>query len=239
MTRAAGKQPTVEPGAALLGQRVAFTGRFATLTRAQAETLVAVASGRVAPSVSARATMLVVGMRGWPLMDSGRVTKKLADAERLKAAGKPIQIISEAQFRERLGLEAPAEGPGKTLTAAQVCKALGVDGPTLERWERCGLVRSHEGRYDFRDLVSLRTVTGLVARGVSPVVIRKSLDALGGLLPGVDRPLAQLNILVSHSGELVAELEEALLTQSGQLELRFDSPRSGQGTTPSNFDRAR
>jgi tetratricopeptide (TPR) repeat protein len=70
---------------------------------------------------------------------------------------------------------------------------------------------------------------------VSPVVIRKSLDAIGGLLPGVDRPLAQLNVLVSDSGELVAELEEALLTQSGQLEIRFDMPGPATGETPQSL----
>ena len=51
-------------------------------------------------------------------------------------------------------------------------------------------------------------------------------------LPDVDRPLAQLKILVSDSGELVAELEEALLTQSGQLEIRFDPPGRASGQTP-------
>src|SRR6185436_2380005 len=95
----------LEPGkpAALLGQRVAFTGRFASLTRSQAEKLVGDALGRLSPSVSSRATMLVVGMRGWPLMESGSITAKLAEAERLKAAGKPIRIVSETEFREILG----------------------------------------------------------------------------------------------------------------------------------------
>jgi tetratricopeptide (TPR) repeat protein len=160
------------------------------------------------------------------------VTKRLADAERLRAAGKPIRILSEIQFREILGLEAPPEAESKSLTVQQVCSALGIDARTLQKWEHCGLVRSADGRYDFRDLVSLRTVTGLVARGVSPVVIRRSLDAIGGFLPDADRPLAQLNILVSDSGELVAELEEALLTQSGQLEIRFDAPGKAAGEHP-------
>ena len=55
----------LEPGkpAALLGQRVAFTGRFASLTRSQAEKLVGDALGRLSPSVSSRATMLVVMAR--------------------------------------------------------------------------------------------------------------------------------------------------------------------------------
>jgi tetratricopeptide (TPR) repeat protein len=157
-------------------------------------------------------------------MDSGHLTRKLAEAERLRATGRKIRVLSEGEFLEVLGLETPTEGDAKTLSAEQVCAALHVDPRTLQRWELCGLVRSNFGRYDFRDLVSLRTVTGLVARGVRPVVIRRSLDGLAGLLPGVERPLAQLNILISDSGELVAELEEALLTSSGQFHLRFDRP---------------
>jgi tetratricopeptide (TPR) repeat protein len=225
MTQASGEQTMLDPGkpAALMGQRVAFTGQFSTLTRAQAEKVVVRTGGQVVPGVNARATMLVVGMRGWPLMDSGHVPRKLADAERLRASGGTIRILSETGFREVIGLEEPAESAAKSISGKQVCRALGIDARMLQRWEHCGLVRSRDDQYDFRDLVSLRTVTGLVARGVSPVIIRKSLDALGAFLPGVDRPLAQLNILVGDSGELVAELEEALLTQSGQLEFRFDA----------------
>src|SRR5262249_26746 len=73
MPRPAGKQETAGRPAPLLGQRVTFTGRFATLTREQAQTLVQQSGGALVADVSARATMLVVGMRGWPLMDSGRL----------------------------------------------------------------------------------------------------------------------------------------------------------------------
>lgn len=253
MTRVSGEQSVLDPGkpAALLGQRVSFTGRFATLTRVEAEKLVAQAGGQVIALVTTKpanakasaksgpqATMIVVGMRGWPLMNSGHVPKKLAEAERLRTSGNPIRILSEIAFRELVGLQAPAELGAKSLSGTQVCKTLGIDARTLQRWEHCGLVRSHDDQYDFRDLVSLRTVTGLVARGVSPVIIRKSLDALGAFLPGVDRPLAQLNILVADSGELVAELEEALLTQSGQLEFRFDSPKRAAASATREMPRS-
>jgi tetratricopeptide (TPR) repeat protein len=240
MTRVSGEQK-LGPGkpAALEGQRVAFTGRFATLSRTEAERVVSRAGGQVSAQVTPRATMLVVGMRGWPLMESGHIPRKLSDAERLRASGNPIRIVSETGFRELAGLQARREPGAKSISGAQVCQALGIDARTLQRWEHCGLVRSHDDQYDFRDLVSLRTVTGLVARGVSPVIIRRSLDALGGFLPGVDRPLAQLNILVADSGELVAELEEALLTQSGQLEFRFEPPRTGGGESPRPLSLAR
>lgn len=229
-----GTQTVLEPGrsAPLLGQRVAFTGRLASLGRGEAHALVERAGGRTAGAVSARVTMLVVGMRGWPLMESGQLTAKLVAAERLRAAGTPVRIVSEIEFKEMLGLAAPSGTGTKSLRAEQVCRALGVEAEALRRWEYCGLVRSQDGRYDFADLVSLRTVTGLVARGVRPVVIRRSLDALRAYLPGVERPLSQLRILVSGSGELVAELEEALLTTTGQLELRFDAPERAGAEAP-------
>src|SRR5689334_12838788 len=141
MTRIVGKPVAVEPGPAtppqpLAGQRVAFTGRFATLKRAEAESLVTRSGGSLSTGASAHATILVVGMLGWPLMNSGQVTKKLADAERLRAAGKPVKVISEAEFREIVGLDPPtAVGGDKTITADSVCSALGIDTRILQRWE--------------------------------------------------------------------------------------------------------
>jgi hypothetical protein len=234
MTATAAECATQSRGApALLGQRVSFTGRLATMSRPQAEALVTAAAGQVSSSVTPRTTMLVVGMRGWPLMNSGHVSRKLAAAERSASTEKPVRVVTELQFRELVGLGEPPESANRPLSAQQVCAALGIDSRTLQRWEHCGLVRSFDGKFDFPDLVSLRTVTDLVARGVSPVIIRSSLDAMRRFLPGVDRPLSQLNILVGDKGSLVAELEDALLTTSGQLELRFnqaaqatvDSPR--------------
>lgn len=213
--------PGVKPR--LADERIAFTGRLATLSRQHAARLATDAGAAVVDRVTRETTLLVVGMLGWPLMNSGQLTRSLAEAERLRDAGIGIRIICESEFREAVGLEPPADSRGKSLTAAQVCAALSIDTRALQRWEHGGLVRAHEGRYDFRDLVSLRAVTNLVARGVRPSVIRKSLEHIKSFLPGVDRPLAQLNILVSASGELVAELEEALLTTTGQLEIRFDA----------------
>ncbi|MGD9690429.1 MAG: tetratricopeptide repeat protein [Phycisphaerales bacterium] len=223
----------------LLGQRVAFAGRLASMSRSDGERLVLRAKGRVSAGVDARTTMLVVGMGGWPLMESGHVSTRLVQAERLRAAGRPLRILSESAFREMLGLDAPAALAPKSLTAQQVGDALGVDAKMLQRWELCGLVRSHHGLFDFRDLVSLKTVVALVARGVSPMTIRSSLTALGAILPGVECPLAQLNILVSTSGALVAELEGALLSPDGQLEFRFDGPPGEEHRRPLPLDPGR
>lgn len=207
---------------ALRGHRVIFTGRLAGCGRGEAMRLVEAAGGRSVSAMSPRVTLVVVGVRGWPLLESGRVPRVLAEAEALRDRGADLKIISELEFREMIGLDPAPAGDSKTLDATQVAKALGVDARALDRWAQFGLVRPLEGRYDFRDLVSLKTVTELVARGVSPAVIRQSLEGLVGVLPGVDRPLAQLRVLVSDTGELVAELEDALLGPGGQLHLNFE-----------------
>lgn len=208
----------------LAGRWVAFTGRLASMSTRQAASLVLVAGGRHERAVTPRLHILVVGMHGWPLIATGHVTAKLAEAERLRHGGAPLRIVSERVFREIVGLDPEPEGEEKPLDAAHVAEVLNVTSTSLERWEHLGLVHPRRGRYDFADLLSLRTVTDLVARGVSPAVIRRSLEGLRRVLPGVDRPLAQLNILVSDRGGLVAELEHALVSPAGQFELRFDRP---------------
>lgn len=215
---------TVRPGV-LLGELVAFTGRLATLTRRGAARAVERAGGRVSPALSRRCTVLVVGARGLPLLETGALPRSLVRAEALVKAGARLRILTERTFRELIGLDPAPATEEKSLEAAQVAAALGVEPAALERWEHLGLVRSSGGRYDFRDLVTLRTVTDLVARGVPPLTIQRSLEGLTGLIQGVDRPLAQLRILVNDAGRLVAELEDALLAPGGQLELRFDRPR--------------
>ncbi len=214
--------------ASLLGHRVTFTGRLATLTRPQAENLVKAAGGKPVATVGPSTTMLIVGMGGWPLLDNGKLTEKLAAAERI---GPRCQILCEEAFRERIGIAGSSNEPrAKSLTLNRVCETLKVEPAAVRRWEMLGLVRSRDGLYDFQDLVSLRAVAELTAKGVGASQLSTSLRALAAHLPGIDRPLAQLNVLISHSGSLAAELEEVLLTPSGQLELNFATRRPAEST---------
>jgi len=193
------------------------------MTWREAGEIVHSAGGEVTTSVSRRTSMLVVGLDGWPVLQDGTVSRKLVRAEELNERGATIEIISEAVFLERAG-RAPATASGsKTYSLEQVCDVLDLAPRALKRWEALGLVRSHDGQYDFQDLVSLREIAELIGRGVAPSTLARSVRGLARVLPDTERPLAQLKV-VEGAGELLAELGDALLAPDGQLVLRFDGP---------------
>src|SRR5262249_41583795 len=145
--------------------------------------------------VSGRVSVLVVGMDGWPLSQDGNVSGRLKHAERINRAGKRIRIIPEVEFLEMVGLRARGAGTRKSPSADDIAAMVGIDARTLGHWEALGLIRAHEGRYDFQDIVSLGTIVELVQRGVRADVISRSLHDLSALLPDTDRPLSQLRIV--------------------------------------------
>lgn len=219
----------------LRGARVAFTGRLQSMTRRDAQRAVARAGGVVAASVSRHTTLLVVGAGGLPIRADGSVTRSLERAEALRRSGVEIRIVGEEEFLAMMrGGEALAAGEagagvgaGKRYPLAEVASLVGVDCEVLERWEHLGLVRSVGGLYDFQDIVSLQSIASLVRSGASPGAIRRSLEGLSSVLPNVDRPLAQLKIVLVSSGALLAQIGESLIDPMGQQHLDFERCTGG------------
>ncbi len=206
--------------------RVSFTGKLAFMSQREAFDVVRAAGGTPTHTLSRRTGMLVIGMYGWPLLPDGQVSSKLRMAESLRRQGHDIALVSEAAFLERVGLRQAAPEGEKSYSRTQICALLDIDSEVLARWEQLSLVQSDDGRFDFQDVVSLRTVADLMARGVRPETINRSLNGLAAVLPGTDRPLAQLKIVEDSPHTLLAELEDALMAADGQLLLNFDRPRS-------------
>lgn len=222
---------TPDANQVLRGATIAFTGRLVTLSRADAHARVAAAGGVVVASVTRRTSHLVVGMGGWPLLRDGAVGQKLLRAEQLNSRGANIQILSERRLREAIGLD-PDERIEKTLSAERICELLEIDPPTLARWEQLSLVQSDAGKYDFQDVVALREIIRLVGRGVRPETIAASLHQLARIIPGAQRPLAQLRIVAEHNAELLAEIDGALVDPDGQLRLNFDASAGAGAVDP-------
>jgi tetratricopeptide (TPR) repeat protein len=121
-----------------------------------------------------------------------------------------------------------AAKPEKPLSAEQAAGTLAVPLTTLSKWSSAGLIGPPEEGYDFRDLVALRTIKALVDRGASPSVIKRSLRGLARCLTGIDRPLTELNLVITDRGRVAAELDDALLSPGGQLEIRFERRKVGE-----------
>ncbi len=237
-----GSASTTSSKKTLAGERISFTGRLGSMTRREAGERIERLGGVVTPSVTSRTTMLVVGMHGWPLRSDGGVSAKLRQAERLQSSAGPggtarIRVVPEVELLERLGLRAPAEATEKTFSPERVAEIVGVGREVIERWERLGLVRSVGGACDFRDIVSLQTIADLTTHGVALETIQNSLTSLASILPGTDRPLAQLRIVDADAGELLTQIGDALVAPDGQQVLDFagvsrDSAPGGGGARP-------
>ena len=72
---------------------VAFTGRLASMRRADAFALVRTHGGKPREGVTKRTDVLIVGEFGWPLLDDGRPSNSLARAKSYR-----VPIASERQF---------------------------------------------------------------------------------------------------------------------------------------------
>jgi hypothetical protein len=89
----------------------------------------------------------------------------------------------------------------------EVVQILGISRRQLQYWSQTGLIAPSvktpggHGRYSFRDLVALKAAKRLIDAGVSVQRIRKSIQALTGILPTVRRPLSEL-VLVA-TGDVV------------------------------------
>lgn len=201
---------------------VAFTGKLGTISRAEAVRLVEAAGGSVSANLSRKTGALVVGMRGWPLLPNGKVSQRLERAEALNREGCNIRIISELYFLELVGVVERRAELHQTYSAEEVCRLLNIDAAVLQRWDQFSLVHSKGGYYDFQDLVSLQTIAQLITDGVRAEVIAQSLRELGRILPGTERPLAQLKIVAEHSRSILADFGQFRISPAGQLCFSFE-----------------
>lgn len=105
--------------------------------------------------------------------------------------------------------------------AARIC---GVSRKRLRYWERTALVRASleedsQPAFDFLDLVSVRSVVGLLARGVPLHRIRRGVEAVRERLPDLE-PLSALR-LWEGSARFVLRHEGVLMEPDGQLVLEL------------------
>jgi tetratricopeptide (TPR) repeat protein len=212
------------------GKRVAFTGRLASLTRAEAVKLVEAYGGRFVHEVNRRTSLLIVGQEGWPLQKDGRLTHKLERAQALQRTGCSIAILQEQDWLAQIGLEPVGADIQRLYTTAQLAQLLKIPRDRLRGWIHAGLIQPVQTRegicyFDYGQVADARTLHSLTQAGIKPERIRQSLKQLARWLGSLERPLAQLAAL-ERSGELLVRCEDALFEPTGQRRLDFSEPVS-------------
>ena len=113
----------------------------------------------------------------------------------------------------------------KLYDLREVCRLTGISESRIRYWDRQGLIPHLEkdrGRlwFDFQSLVAFRTVRDLRRQGVSLHRIRKCLEKLQRLMPGLKRPLSEVRISLA-SGRLIFGKNRRRFTPDGQLLMDF------------------
>lgn len=204
----------------IAGKRIALVGKFGGMNRREATNLLRSFAAVVVELDAPRIDWVVIGAEESPLAQDqllDRTLKQLADAGKL-------EILCETELWQRLGLVDIQRNIKALYTPAMLADLLQVSVRIIRRWHRRGLIipvrTLHKLPYfDFQEVATARRLAELVAAGASPQAIENRLRELAEILPDVQRPLAQLSVLIEGRHVLLRQ-GEGLIEPGGQL--RFD-----------------
>src|SRR5215467_4106912 len=169
----------VELDSSALKSPVAFTGRLACMTRAEAFDVVRQHGGTPSQTVTKRTKLLIVGELGWPLLDDGRPSNKLT-----RARSYNVPVVSERRFLEWIGQFIP-DNANKAYSVAQLASLSGLSSDKIQELAQLSLLDERAGRFGFRDLASARQIAKLLADGVRLSEIIRSVNEIRKWLPDI------------------------------------------------------
>lgn len=223
----------MQPASGFSGKRIAFAGKLGGVTRREAQRLVREQGGVPLVRADATADVVVIGADVLSLDDEEPAWD---DGVRQGADAGRIEIISETEFWQRLGAMEQDPAEPRLYTPAMLAELLGVSVATVRRWRRRGLIKPvkevHRLPYfDFQEVATARRIAQLLAQGTRPQVIERKLVELSRYLPDVERPLAQLSVIVEGK-QILLRHGEGLIEPGGQLRIDFGALESPQPEVP-------
>jgi tetratricopeptide (TPR) repeat protein len=204
----------VELDSSALKSSVAFTGRLACMSRAEAFVVVRQHGGTPSQAVTKRTKLLIVGELGWPLLDDGRPSNKLS---RANAYG--IPVANERRFLEWIGKVVP-DSVHKTYSADQLAALSKLSSTMIPKLAQLGLLDERDSRFGFRDLASARQIAKLLADGVRLSEIIRAVSQIRKWLPDVG--LANVRLRSGANYSLEVEQPGGRTDEHGQFVLAVD-----------------
>ena len=220
----------------LQGWRVALVGKLAGMPKREAARLLRQHGATLADRPDASVRLVVLG-EAEPFLSAAMDPEDLLDDDAREALGRgDLEVITETQLWERLGLADLPKEIHRLYTPAMLAELLGVPTAVIRRWHRRGLiVPVREVRrlpyFDFQEVLAARRLAQLLAAGMTPQAIEKKLAALSRCVPGVQRPLAQLSVIV-EGRDILLRQGEGLIEPGGQLRFEFDAAKTATAARP-------
>ncbi|MBM00571.1 MAG: O-linked GlcNAc transferase [Rhodopirellula sp.] len=209
------------------GKRVAFVGKLGGVNRRQAHSLIVDEGGFVMNQddlEDANVDIVIIGAEQWPPTSPEEL---LPNSVLSAVKEEHCEIITETQFWERLGLLTEDQAVRRLYTPAMLAELLEISVAVIRRWHRRGLIipvrEIHRLPYfDFQEVATARHLAELLEAGASPAEIERRLEELARYVPDVERPLAQLSVIVEGRHILLRQ-GEGLVEPGGQLRMDFES----------------
>jgi tetratricopeptide (TPR) repeat protein len=205
----------------LTGRHVVLVGKLAGMGRREAQQLLRSRGVLVSDEPDEQTELIVVGEQDLPLEDL--LGEQLRGAIEVGS----VSVLTETQLWQRLGLVESQQNVHRLYTPAMLADLLHVPVAVIRRWHRRGLIVPARQVYrlpyfDFQEVATARRLAELLAAGMSPQAIEKKLAQLSRLLPSIERPLAQLSVIIEGK-QLLLRQGDGLIDSGGQLRFDFES----------------
>ena len=182
------------------------------MSRAEAFKVVSQHGGTTSQAVTKGTNLLIVGELGWPLLDDGRPSNKLA-----RATSYDIPVVSEPRFLW-IGKAVPNEVQ-KTYSAEQLGALSKLPSQRIQDLVQFGLLDERGGCF-VRDLASARQIANLLTDGVQLSEIVRGVSEIKKWLPEVG--LSNVRFRAGAHNRLEVEQPEGRTDKRGQFLFAFD-----------------
>ncbi|HZZ73951.1 MAG TPA: tetratricopeptide repeat protein [Pirellulales bacterium] len=227
--------PPDPPLSPLAHHRVALVGRFASMSRKQAQELVAARGAVCLDRPDPDTDWIVVGESDLPSEGLAPIRAQFDEPTRRAIDAGRLEILTETELWRRLGFVGGEPLVQELYTPAMLAELLGASISQVRQWQRRKLIAPvREVRrlpyFDFREVTTARRIQEWLAAGLTLHAIEKQGGALSRRVPEVARPLADLPLILDGK-QLLFRQTEGLTELGGQLRFDFADLENGASSS--------